>query len=280
MEASEKIINFPSLEDLKAAISEDRSSKELLAQRYGVRFIMLNNFDDYREIVKFLTKELDVKQLEIESLLTGDDKWITIDMLREAITNCTQSVIITPFSELARFYDENDFRGFFNDIILLEDLQNPLKRLYIPLIGLQNRFTDFLKSFGRIGESAPIWQCNTTPQKVLVYLSKFADFEMPNTLELVQLTTMKSWLRFWKEKAPQSKIICSSKPIRVRYKHSKPDAIFKFNEIANAYEFITDFLALNVPIMHNPDEDTYWDTLMESIDKKRTQSFIFDDYKT
>ena len=170
MEASEKIINFPSLEDLKVAISEDRSSKELLAQRYGVRFIMLNNFDDYREIVKFLTKELDVKQLEIESLLTGDDKWITIDMLRHAITNCSQSVIITPFSELARFYDENDFRGFFNDIILLEDLQNPLKRLYIPLIGLQNRFTDFLKSFGRIGESAPIWQCNTTPQKVLVYL--------------------------------------------------------------------------------------------------------------
>lgn len=278
MEASEKIINFPSLEELKVAISDDRSSKELLAQRYGVRFIMLNNFDDYREIVKFLTKELDVKQLEIESLLTGDDKWITIDMLRDAITSCTQSVIITPFSELARFYDENDFRGFFNDVILLEDLKNPLKRLYIPLIGLQNRFTDFLKSFGRIGESAPIWQCNTTPQKVLVYLSKFGDFEMPNTLELVQLSSMKSWLRFWKEKAPQSKIICSSKPIRVRYKHSKPDAIFKFNEIANAYQFITDFLALNVPIKHNPDEDSYWDALMESIDKKHTQSFIFNDF--
>ena len=172
MDASEKIISFNSLDELKQEIIKDTTSTDVLAQRYVVRFIMLNNFDTYCSLVKFLSNELNVNKLDIESLLDGDDRWITIDTLRDVVQNCTSSTILTPFSELARFYSEEDFRGFFNDIILHEDIQNKNKRIYIPLIGLQNRFIDFLKSFGRLSESAPIWQCNTTKQQIRVYLSK------------------------------------------------------------------------------------------------------------
>lgn len=278
MDASEKIISFNSLDELKQEIVKDTTSTDVLAQRYVVRFIMLNNFDTYCSLVKFLSNELNVDKLDIENLSDGDDKWITIDTLRESVKNCTTSTILTPFSELARFYSEEDFRGFFNDVILHEDIKNKKKRIYIPLIGLQNRFTDFLKSFGRLSESAPIWQCNTTKEQIRVYLSKYSDFELPNTLELCQLSTMKEWLRFWKVQAPQEKVICSSKPIRKRYQNSKPDSIFTFQVIDNAYEFITTFLSLSVPIAYIPEEDYMWDTLMDNLDKHKAQSFDFNTF--
>ena len=278
MDASEKIISFNSLDELKQEIIKDTTSTDVLAQRYVVRFIMLNNFDTYCSLVKFLSNELNVNKLDIESLLDGDDRWITIDTLRDVVQNCTSSTILTPFSELARFYSEEDFRGFFNDIILHEDIQNKNKRIYIPLIGLQNRFIDFLKSFGRLSESAPIWQCNTTKQQIRVYLSKYSDFELPNTLELCQLSTMKEWLKFWKVQAPQEKVICSSRPIRKRYQNSKPDSIFTFQVIDNAYEFITSFLSLSVPIAYIPEEDYMWESLMDNLDKHKAQSFDFNTF--
>lgn len=278
MDASEKIISFNSLDELKQEIIKDTTSTDVLAQRYVVRFIMLNNFNTYCLLVKFLLNKLNVDKLDIETLLDGEDRWITIDTLREAVKNCTSSTILTPFSELARFYSEEDFRGFFNDIILHEDIKSKNKRIYIPLIGLQNRFTDFLKSFGRLGESAPIWQCNTTKQQIRVYLSKYSDFELPNTLELCQLSTMKEWLKFWKVQAPQEKVICSSRPIRKRYQNSKPDSIFTFQVIDNAYEFITTFLSLSVPIAYIPDEDNMWEALMDNLDKHKAQSFDFNTF--
>lgn len=155
MDATDKVIVFHSLDDLKEAISVDVKSHDVLAQRYCVRFIMLNNFDAFRELTKFLVLELGVEKFDLEKLALGSDKTIDIDTLSDAVRNLKVSSIVTPFSELARFFKEDEFKGFFNDIILSEDIAHPQKRIYIPIIGLHNRFTDFLKSFGRIEESAP-----------------------------------------------------------------------------------------------------------------------------
>ena len=158
MDASDKIIVFNDLEELKEAIKVDVNSRDILAQRYCVRFIMLNNFEAFRNLTKFLCQDCGVRLLDLDRLTNGEDKTLTIDSLCDAVKSITESTILTPFSELARFYKEADFNGFFNDIILTESIQNPKKRIYIPIIGLHNRFTDFLKNFGRIEESAPIWQ--------------------------------------------------------------------------------------------------------------------------
>ena len=72
MDASEKIICFNSFDELKQEIIKDTTSTDVLAQRYVVRFIMLNNFDTYCSLVKFLSNELNVNKLDIESLLDGD----------------------------------------------------------------------------------------------------------------------------------------------------------------------------------------------------------------
>lgn len=61
----------------------------------------------------------------------------------------------------------------------MEDVRNPQKRIYVPLIGLQNRFTDFLNHFARIGESAPVWRYDAEKQTVEVYFTKYKTMKYP-----------------------------------------------------------------------------------------------------
>lgn len=110
--ATDKIIRFNNLDELKIAIGKDIKSRDVLAQRYCVRFIMLNNFNSFRDLTKFLAKDLSVKMFELQQLALGEDKTITIDMLSEAVKGITETSLITPFSELVRFYREADFNGF------------------------------------------------------------------------------------------------------------------------------------------------------------------------
>lgn len=264
--ATDKIICFNNLEELKIAIGKDINSKDVLAQRYCVRFIMLNDFNTFRELTKFLAKDLGVKMYEIQKLALGNDKTITIDMLSEAIKSITETSLVIPFSELVRFYKEDDFNGFFNEIILTEDLKHPNKRLYIPIIGLNNRFNDFLKNFGRIQESAPIWQLySLQDDKVRVFIPRFKITFFPENSEYCRLDTMKDWLNFWRQQAPKEKILCSAMPIRAGWHNSRPDSIFTFSEIVNIYEYITEFLGISIPFMYDNNESHFWERLLQEI---------------
>lgn len=279
MDATDKVIVFHSLDDLKEAISVDVKSHDVLAQRYCVRFIMLNNFDAFRELTKFLVLELGVEKFDLEKLALGPDKTIDIDTLSDAVRNLKVSSIVTPFSELARFFKEDEFKGFFNDIILSEDIAHPQKRIYIPIIGLHNRFTDFLKSFGRIEESAPIWQYYMPKDdKVMVYVSKFKDYTIPDKLNICSLPTMRDWLSFWKKQAPKDKILCGASPILNRWPNAKPDSIFTFQSVDNSHKFITDFLEISLPIEYKESELEYWDAMLQNIGKNAAQLFDFPSY--
>lgn len=276
---TEKIIRLNSLDELKMAICDDLKSKNVLAQRYCVRFIMLNDFKTFRELTKFLAKDLGVKLFDLQKLALGDDKTITINMLSEAVSNIKETSLVTPFSELVRFYKEDDFNGFFNEIILSEDLKHPGKRIYIPIIGLNNRFNDFLKNFGRIQESAPIWQLYS-PQddKVKVFVFKFKIPCIPEDSGYCKLDTMKDWLNFWRKQAPKEKILCSAKPIRSGWHNSRPDSIFTFAEVNNEYEFITEFLGISIPFDYNESESCYWAKLLEDISLMPFGSFSWKSY--
>lgn len=277
--ASDKIIRFNNLDDLKVAIGNDLKTRDVIAQRYCVRFIMLNDFTTFRELTKFLASGLSVKMFELQKLILGDDKTITIDMLSEAIKGIAETSLVTPFSELVRFYKEEDFNGFFNEIILTEDLTHPGKRIYIPIIGLNNRFNDFLKNFGRIQESAPIWQLySPRDDKVKVFISKFKIPFLPDGSEYYKLDTMKDWLNFWRKQAPQEKILCSAKPIRARWQNSRPDSIFSFTEITNVYEFITEFLGISIPFGYDHSESCYWEKLLETISSMSQDNFSWKTY--
>lgn len=280
MEVSEKIKRYSSFEDLIAAIKEDITTRDFLSRRYGVRFIMLNSFDTLRKLVVELQNlEQGVDMVTLDGLIPSDepDSWITTDALKERVFSCKKPSLITPFSELVRFYPEDQFRGFFSEIILSEKSKG--SRIYIPIIGLENRFTDFLSHFGRLSESAPIWQyTDPVPQSVEVYVvQKYKDLNPTVVGKRCHLRTLSDWLQFWKN-APKEKIICSSLPININRKYSRPDNIFKFTPITNAYDYITQFMDVSLDFTHNSEEDVYLDELLSDIVSIAKENFNLWDY--
>ena len=157
-------------------------------------------------------------------------------------------------------------------------MAHPGKRIYIPLIGLKNRVEGFLGRFGRIAESAPIWRLNTGHQSVHVYLSKYKGFEIPEQEDKCIISNFREWLRFWKTSAPKPKIVCTALPIVAFYKNSKPDNIFTFSEIKNAYDFLTDFLDIHLPFTFKDEEIPYYEELLKKIDKTKPAEFSFDTF--
>ena len=104
MDTSEKVNVFSSLAELTKEIIRDRETHDMLAQRYAVRFIMLNNFNEFKELAKFMAN-IGVETLDLETLMEDPDEWITNDELKEAIKACKVSTFVTPFSEVVRFYN-------------------------------------------------------------------------------------------------------------------------------------------------------------------------------
>lgn len=280
MTAEEKIRIFKSVEALIAEIKSDRSSSDILKNRYAVRFIMLDNFNVFQELSLQLAVA-NVNTFGLETLLSynNKDRWITQDELKKCIKQIDNCTIVSPFSEIVRFYNEEKFTAFFNEIALLENPQDKLnRRIYIPIIGLDSRFVKFLSSFGRIEESAPIWAVKTgISQPVTIYLTPSADsanrYSFPKLYR--GLETMYDWLLFWKTKAPTEKIICSSLPINVNYKYSQPDNIFDIKPIDTAFEFITQFLKIQIDIEYKASDEYFWIQLLSVIDCKNGNTFSF-----
>lgn len=279
MDAQDKIIEFNNLNDLQKAIAEDAITNDVLARRYPIRFIILDNFKTFTDVTTFLLSK-NVRPINLEDLISEEDpdEWITVDMIKGVIKNCKESSLITPFSELVRFYDDKRFRGFFNEVNLFECKKYPNIRIYLPIIGLENRFTDFLRHFGRIQESAPIWKYNTGKQTVNVFLTKLTEFKIPQKKDTCVLHNLREWLKFWKTTAPKDKVICQSKPLFAYDKYARPDNIFIFNKISNAYDFIVNFYELNIPIVYKQEEEEFWKVLLSYISNWKKKNFNFTEF--
>jgi hypothetical protein len=280
MTATDKIKTFRSLDDLTQEIENDRQSHDILLCRYPVRFILLDNFNLFQELILKLSV-LNVKIFDLETLIEDKDDWITKDELANKIREFQGNYIISPVSEIVRFYEESKFKAFSQEIALLENKNNELfRRIYIPLIGLDSKFNGFLNSFARIAESAPVWSLNNgNAQPVTVYLTPSEDayrgFSFGNRYQ--SLDTMYDWLTFWKTQAPVEKIICSSNPVNVNQQYARPDNIFTIQKIDNAYEFITKYLHLSVPIVYNDSDKEFWHKLLSELDKS-SNTFSFDNF--
>ena len=158
MKVEKKILSFKTVNSLIQEIIKDSNSHTILDRRYAVRFIMLDNFEIYQELVLRLA-EIEIKVYGLEKIIENNkDNWITKDELINKIKGFKESYIVSPCSEIVRFYDNEKFRSFFNEVSLLENCHNNLnRRIYIPLIGLESRFSNFLRQFTRLDESAPVW---------------------------------------------------------------------------------------------------------------------------
>jgi hypothetical protein len=272
MTATQKIKSFASVAQLLEEIRKDSQSTAVLNRRYAVRFIMLDNFNLYQDFIKEMTKS-DIQVFNLEQLIDTDEKdsWITTDTLVNTIKNLKGQIVVSPFSEIVRFYKDDKFKALFEGMSLMELDQTT--RIYIPLIGLKHRFENFLNTFSRIEESQLVWAvycAESQPVEIDLIPNNFPCIDSLNCLK-----TVYEWLVFWKTHAPTECILCSSDTINTYSKYSQPDNIFEIKKIESAYLFITQFLHISIDIEYKASDEYFWMQLLSLIDCNKTTTFSF-----
>ena len=79
------IKHFSSFEELIQQIKDDKVTKDITSHRYSIRFILLDSFESFRRLVFELSSNMGVDVFDMESLLDGDDLWITADTIEDKI---------------------------------------------------------------------------------------------------------------------------------------------------------------------------------------------------
>ncbi len=283
--------NILTLEELKQAIIADKNvSTEVGASnlnRFPLRFILTDSFDDCFHLIEWLQTE---RQVHVESV----DRWMdarypdlmmTYQELGEAIEKYVKRIgtndgLIAPFSELARFYDNTKDKTFdaliksLKGIESIELGQDSHQRIYIPIVGLEEKMQTF-----RNESQIVIWHlkdAESTGYRVVIMND--ADCYGVNGLEenYNVVHNLYEWLNIWKDNDSQQKhtIISTSKTIYTDSVHANPDNAFTYITPCNVYEFLTKGLGFAFEnIIYKESEEDKWRLLAQQIDAGRPFSF-------
>ena len=260
-----KIYEFNNLENLKESVKSDLEEFSISSNRFPIRFIFLNSHDELKEVVELLKDEMKVDIIRLSNLLYSEDGWLTPDQVIKEIKNLNNNSVVVPFSEYIRFLRPEDFSKILRG---LSEIEKNNVRIYIPLVGLWQRFDDyFWRNYYRKDNWAPIWKLNTPHRRINVYQITF-DFDDSieiNNLELVSNST--EWFNLWK-KSNVKDIISFSNPLRIYFENTLPDQTFDRKIIENPKEYLSYIFDLDLGIQYNSDDDKYWNKLLIDISKK------------
>jgi len=267
MKLTEKIKEFESIEELISEINSDKVTNEILSRRYPVRLIFLQRFETFRELIERLSS-IGIENYHLEWDLPHPDGWITKDTIISIVKNLSKDTVVVPFSEIVRFYSKEDFNNFFNQLLLIENVELS-RRIYLPLIGVEERFEkEFFQDFTRKDESAPYWKISReTPNSIKVYLTSQTLTKRIGNFETIVNT--EEWLKFWKKKSPCD-VICHSKPLNLFYKNTLPDTIFMIEQVDNQKNLIEKIFNIEVPIPFDKSEKPYWEKFLILLNKDFT----------
>jgi len=231
-----------------------------------------------RELYRAIVIKNKCKPIDLINLLPHEDGWLTpndiISTVQEIILNKpNDDFIIFPLSEIIRFYSDNTLISTLMTLCESESGLNKHQRIYIPLIGMQERFSDFKHHFNR--EWASMWQLNEnahkkTRVKIYDYNSCNLD-EIPSakTTDVLHINTTKKWLNLWREERNEllynTPIICCSKSISTLFYYSKPDSFFEFDEVSNIKQVIETQYNINLPIPYLNEEKLLWEQLRNKL---------------
>jgi len=278
MNLAEKIKEFESIEGLISEINSDKVTNEILPRRYPVRLIFLQKFETFRVLIERLSS-IGIENYHLERDLPHQDGWITKDTLISIVKNLSKDTAVVPFSEIVRFYSKEDFKNFFNQLLLIENTELS-RRIYLPLIGVEERFgKEFFQDFTRKDESAPYWKISReTPNSIKVYLTSQKITKKIDNYETI--VNSEEWLKFWKRKSPCD-VICLSKPLNLFYKNTLPDTIFTIEQIDNQKNLIEKIFNVEIPIPFDNSEIIFWEKFLNLLNKDFTtfKAFVKDYFK-
>lgn len=281
---------FKSFDELKHFIVNDKEATGLdvsTRNRYPIRFVLLDNFRDCSQFVEFV-------QSEFGAIVESVDKWLDpeypdimithVDLaerIKEFIHNMEgKDCVIAPFSELARFYDNEEKRTFDTLLKTIKAIQsneqgfNNHQRVYIPVVGLEGK----METFNRDSQSS-IWRLKTESKDfsyrlILTNRKTFGVKGLEQHYTVV--SNMREWLNVWKsaDKQVTPNIICTSTSIFANAIYAQPDNAFSYVSCNDAYEFLTKGLQLQFGGIEKNDTDgEHWSELAERIDVGKGFSF-------
>lgn len=280
-------------EELKAAIEHDKQATGLDAgtrNRYPLRFVLFDNFSDCYEFVEYLQSE---QSAQVESV----DKWIdpeyrdlivSYDDLAESIEKFVKQIspydcVIAPFSELARFYDNESKHEFDALITTIKGIQTSHEgyeahqRVYIPIVGLEGKMEAFKDDTQMI---AYRMQSSNRDLNYRLILTPKEDYGVQGLeAKYTVVNDIKEWLKIWKDTRQQktTHIICKSMSIYAFAGFAQPDNAFSYYTCHNAYEFLTGGLQLPFGgLQYELRDGDNWEILAQSINL--AEPFTFEKY--
>lgn len=281
---------YKSFGALRYAVQTDKEATGMdvsTRNRYPIRFVLFDNFRDCSRFVDFV-------QLEMGAMVHSVDKWMDADYpdlmmthtelatrIKEHIRQMNgQDCVIAPFSELARFYDNETNKTFDALLKTIKAIEanavaaEKHQRVYVPIVGLEGKMETFSKD-----SQSTIWRL-CTEEKDLTYRLILTDGNTYGVKGLDEhytiVNTMQEWLNVWKDVNKQAtpNIICTSHCVFANAVFAQPDNAFSFITCHNAYEFLTKGLQLQFGSMEPQNSDgENWNILAERIDVAHGCSF-------
>ncbi len=284
---------FHTLEELYHEVELDKNYDGVESasyNRYPIRFVLFENFNDFVEFVQscpsyVIVQSLD-KWLPDES---QDDKMLTYSQLASKIESYIEKlpvndVIIAPFSEIARFYDNvkyHEFDSLLKTIRLIQSPKdtrenNPRQRIYIPIIGMQSKISKFKND-----SVIFIWnylsgkECKNY-RLILTSGTTYGVKGLEKDYTLCE--NFRQWVALWKSvrEGIKSQIISSSECIFNNAENAQPDNAFEYTICNNVFEFLKDGLGLDLDGLSLRQEDLpNWEKFAPLID---IENFDFDTF--
>lgn len=249
--------------------------------RYPIRFVLFENFEDFSEFVDNINGAFheEVYTLNVGKWMDEQfpDTFITRSEMEDRIIGFvkrlpTNDVVIAPFSEVARFYnnlDKEEFEALIRRIRIAEPpavSQERHQRVYIPIIGMQSKMGKFFNDPNiHIWELRP--QCSTENyQLILAPGTTYGVKGLENSYSVC--SNVSEWLSLWRKASTVKRnIISSSRALYDRAKYAQPDNAFSYTICDNAYEFLTKGLELEFGnITYRKSDTDKWETLASQID--------------
>lgn len=271
---------FENLNALLECVEEDKvmtGINSAITGRFPVRFVMFDNFKDCYDFVDRLTGNgVELQSVDYWLDPQYPDLMITYSKLADKICSFVQNkedvdVVIAPFSELARFYNNNsdiEFDSLISTIKAIEATRQGYKnkqRAYIPIVGLEAKMSKFYNDSQII-----VWYYkNPVPQQnYRLILSKNTTYGV-NGLEHSYsiVNTVSEWLRLWRDQKMKHNIICTSSSIFAYSEYAQPDNAFDFITCTSVFDFLTQGLVLDLKFLSDKEgTKIYWKELAKEID--------------
>ena len=248
--------DFANIDDLLHCVAVDKNaigSQAFTANRYPVRFVL---FDNFRDSYKFVEKMQTEHGCLVESVENWfDEPHVDVMFTHSKVANKfkqfvnehqEKDYVVTPFSELVRFYDNDkvpEFHTLISTIKGIENDCNPSHRIYVPVVGLEGKFSQFEND-----SQIHVWYFRNSDQQLNYRLivtngSTYGVDGLEDKFTMVK--DMREWLQLWRNKNAKQDIISISPTIFAHIKYAQPDNAFSYCECRNVYDFVTKGLNLN-----------------------------------